>query len=365
MTRKRIIIALGALLVISIIGLLIYFGRKPSGIKQILPPLQPKSAAKPAVPSAKPKAISDKEVLKFWIAGEAEKVFYLSSDGQIAEAKEGADTYLTGNGLPNPVLALPSPDSEKVLVGFRLNDSYYPQFSLFNLTSASWRPFEIAIEAVAWSPSSDEIAILERSGENKNLVLTDLEGQIKRKILKNIGLEDMVMEWPEPEAILFYSKPSGFNEGELWTFNLERQTFEKLIASSEKTAGLTWKWSAAAGLGFMSTGNGELGLTDSKTRAIMTLSANTLADKCAADEDNLYCFVPQSIPTGIVLPDDYLQGKVYFRDNLFKINLETREGRIILASNEGFAADGRDPQVMNGRLYFINRYDDRVYLLDL
>ncbi len=78
----------------------------------------------------------------------------------------------------------------------------------------------------------------------------------------------------------------------------------------------------------------------------------------------MYCAVPEDMPSGAVLPDDYLKRAIYFKDSFYQIDTEQNSITEILAATDPFF-DAVNLALTDGKLFFINRYDNNLYSLEL
>ena len=92
----------------------------------------------------------------------------------------------------------------------------------------------------------------------------------------------------------------------------------------------------------------------------------TLVNKCTIKNNNIYCAVPQEIPTNITLPDDYLK-RGYFSSDSFYVATIDKEAGIIKTKliYRGEGVDAINLKVRDGYLYFLNRVDGGVYKLKI
>ena len=66
----------------------------------------------------------------------------------------------------------------------------------------------------------------------------------------------------------------------------------------------------------------------------------------------------------LILPDDYLKRKVYFDDYIYEIDRQSNDLQLIYADAQK-AIDAYDLTAAGNEIFFINRYDDRIYSLEL
>ena len=132
--------------------------------------------------------------------------------------------------------------------------------------------------------------------------------------------------------------------------------------------GLMIKWAddGSVGLKFQRRDNeNSLVLMDKNGRVLnIPLFDTTLPVKCAVDSEKIYCGVPREILPGTILPDDYLKRKIYLNDDIlaWDIALNTVE-RLFDGNNIIIDVDNLSKE--SGKIFFINRYDRKLYSIDI
>ena len=133
--------------------------------------------------------------------------------------------------------------------------------------------------------------------------------------------------------------------------------------------GLATGWSEDGKILFTFSPPDEFAILDNNLRGFAPVFFATLPQKCAVSSelDAVYCFVPGSPAKNVVLPDDYLMKRYYSADSLFEVDLKDGAIKKIFASGSGGlpVLDGVSPSYAGGYLYFINRYDEGVYRVEI
>lgn len=115
----------------------------------------------------------------------------------------------------------------------------------------------------------------------------------------------------------------------------------------------------------------QLQLVNAATSEALDLPVATIADKCvwAADDTTIYCGVPVNPPFGATYPDDWYQGAVHFADRIWKIEVAGRYAQLVLDfSNEtktelDAEALAIDPAA--SALVFVNKNDSSLWSYSL
>jgi hypothetical protein len=384
---KKTIIIIGVILGIVAMALGVYFARKKT--KSILTPpsvspltaeygLQPTTAGQLAI--AKLKILSDQPIFDYFVRrslGEgglgnstsASEIFYLNQDGLLFKVKEdGKNEAIISEPIENLQTIKSSSDGKRALIKF--GDLVSPKFTIFNSQAKIFELLPENITAAAFSPDVKKIAYLETPDGNSvisNLVIKDLVDS-KPKISKILSFnqKDFDLEWILPEKIVLVPKPSAFYQASAWIVDTKKKTLTSL---GTEVNGLMIKWSANGkmGLQFSSQSKGResrLNLINEQGLVQAGLDFVTLPGKCLISDPKIYCAVPTSIPAKTVLPDDYLKRTLYFRDAIYQIDINQNSLSEIFTEAEP-AIDAVRLNLFNNKLLFINRYDNKLYQLEL
>jgi hypothetical protein len=83
-------------------------------------------------------------------------------------------------------------------------------------------------------------------------------------------------------------------------------------------------------------------------------------------QEYLYCAVPrdtQRLNTS-ALPDDYLKGALFTSDDFWRIDLATGDtSAVFIDPNQNL--DATDLKIFNKTLFFVNRFDKKLYAISL
>lgn len=373
---KKTIIIIGIILGIAAMAAGVYFAWKKS--QEILTPptadqqpttnnLQPTTDnSQQSAAESKLKIISDQPILDYWtmITATSTKTFYTTQSGQIFKIQDGEDELVSSQTINNLQQIKSSNNGERVLI--KSGDADSPQFNIFNATNKIWELLPSGITAADFSPDNKQIAYLKINNDKSDLTTKILTGTKTSKII-SFSQNDFDLKWVANEKILLLPKPSFQIDAEILEINIKNKTIKKITSGR----GLMTNWSA----------NGDLGLkfsvdqqrisylklinNDGTDRASFDFS--TLPDKCAFDSPTkIYCAVPQ-IDNSIqkpVFPDDYLKRAVYFDDFIYKMDIGQNTFETIYADPETIL-DAFHLSISDNNLFFVNRYDNNLYRLEL
>ena len=373
---KKIIIIISVILGIVAMGLGVYFAWQKT--KTILTPpsapSQPTSvgiteptAAERQLAAQKLKILSDQPIFDYWIySTSSEQVFYVNQEGKIFKIKEdGNDEAITSEPIENLQTIKSSSDGKRVFI--KSGDLVSPKFTIFNSETKIFELLPENITAAAFSPDAKKIAYLETKAIQSDLIIKDLVNlKQKPSWIISISQKDFDLDWISAEKIVLVPKSSAFYQASAWVIDTKKKTVSPLGA---EVNGLMIKWSSNGkiGLQFSSQSEGRegrLNLINEQGLVQAGLDFITLPDKCLISDPKIYCAIPTSIPAKTVLPDDYLKRAVYFRDALYQIDISQNSLSGIFTETEP-AIDAARLNLLDNKLLFINRYDSRLYSLEI
>lgn len=206
------------------------------------------------------------------------------------------------------------------------------------------------------SPDKSQEAFVQEENGEIFLKIVDIKTK-KIKLSEKVNLEDVEVVWIKPSEVFLVSKPSALIPTSAWSFNLKNKGL-KYIFKNEPGLMLNWSGNGDYVLKF----NERLSLVNNKSGQKINLPFLTMPSKCVFDEEVIYCAIPKTIPSNVVLPDDYLKHKFYSDDRILKITLNPTKTEILFNS-PNIKIDALNLRLINQGLYFINRYDDKIYKL--
>lgn len=307
------------------------------------------------IAGAKLQALTQDPIFDYWINSKTGNIYYLSPVGQVIRISGGQEEVVNSQTLSRLNQLTASPDGTLAIAKF--NYPNFQTFSIFNTVTNSWQPLPAGTIAAAWSPTQ-EIAYLDA----KSLKTLNLANQKTVEILKLTQKEAELYWRPDSKILLTNSLSSSELESQIWSINLANKT----IAPFLNETGLAIKWSLDGKFGLrLKTVNRTplLGLIDENGQALAELTFVTLPSKCLIKEKKIYCAVPKNLPERISLPENYYKKAVYFEDSFYLIDLNT--GGVSTIFNPELPIDAEHLELDNGRLYFKNRLDDKLYSLTL
>lgn len=301
-------------------------------------------------------------VFDFWINSLTGTLYYLSPNGQVFRKTANGEELINSQALNQLNKVLPSPDGTSAIAEFNYPER--PTFSVFNTVTGSWRPLPENTVAAAWATSSQQLAYLENKNGAGSLKILNTASQKTQEIIK-INLRDARLYWNKPSQILILvSAPTVNYPSSLWSVDLKSKKLANLVKEEN---GLNFTWSSNSNFGlkfsvFRRVPN--LSLVNETGTVLSDFTFLTLPEKCVFEGPQIYCAVPRFLKDGLILPDDYYKGSVYFQDDLYVFAAPSGRTDLIFSGQTNLI-DARSLTLNNNKLYFINRYDNLVYGLSL
>lgn len=362
-TMKKLVVAI---VVVGLLALAAYagwrfFGRNggapaptPTGEPTGTPPIQ-----LPTPVASQIKTLTTNRVFSYWINRNTETTYYLTEEGEIYKlAQGGTEQKLSGQPIQGLRAVSPSPDGAMAIVSFGRGEQVF--FSVFNSTRLSWQPLPSGSLAAAWDPTGTKIAYLERAGLGAALKILSLADAKIQEVTK-INVKDVELAWVAPKEIYLADRPSANYPGSILGVNLEQKTVRVVIRDEPGLMAL-WSQSIPRGIKFSLRGRRPVTeVIDGNGQPVGTWPfAPTLPVKCLIEYPLFYCGAPRSMGPRDVWPDDYLQRRAYSKDDVALWNASTSQAAIVIQAEQG-PFDVTELSLLGNKLFFVNRYDGKLY----
>ncbi|AKM78608.1 MAG: hypothetical protein UY31_C0042G0005 [Candidatus Wolfebacteria bacterium GW2011_GWE1_48_7] len=367
--NKKWLITIGIILGVVALGVGAYFAwQNRKQIIEVIPeiigggitPIEPKVE--------KLLMMSSRQVKTYWVqeVATSSKIIYIAENGSVVEIESNGTEITSESGLQGVDIEVSS--SGRWIFSKLGQDGdgvIYDGISIDRI-----RDF-IGVDNVAWG-GDGKIAMIIAGNDSGTIVPQIMVQDIKneqaapQKII-SLNVKGFDLQWPQKESLYLTQPPSAEYVSDLWKIDLGTKKLSKFLSGR----GLMVQWSPLGdrALKFTTTeGRGhKLAVIDDKGVESMSLRFITLPDKCVmATSTQMYCAIPrdQEALTHMVLPDEYLKRSVYFQDGIYQIDLTTNGIRAIFEDEEP-KIDATDLTVLDDKILFINRYDRKLYSLQL
>jgi hypothetical protein len=327
--------------------------------------------------------VSNEPVLNYFVDA-SNTVITVEPDGKIEQITNTQSIYLNSTEIPNVTFADFSYDGKRVLVGF--GNPTALQWSIFDVAKKAWSPLSVNPTAAAWSPSNYQIAYLAQTSDVSSLETIDTsDPHASPKFLTSFPATDFQVLWRSPSTIFLLDKSSALFSGSIFGVDAKTGTLSRIVANR---VGLESQWSNNGTLGLILAGTdlargGHLGIIDNAGNLLHQMSFLTLPSKCAfatsagtapatttltgaSSTFALFCGVPRDATklNNNSLPDAYEERMFMTLDDLYRVNLpDGSVGAILVGASQNL--DVSNVKFFNNILFFVNRYDQKLYALSL
>lgn len=253
--------------------------------------------------------ITDNAIASYWLSASTSDIFIVNYNGKINKISGKNKTVVSDNGLKNISQLIPSPDKLRALINL----------TIFDTTNNTWTTLPAETTSAVWNPnpSADQIVYLKNDG----LYFLNLKNN-KSSLFLKLNNQDLQVSWPTTNEIRLSDKPSASGPNNIWSVNVKNKTITKLNDEARP-------------------------------------NVLTLLGKCITADAKTYCAVPQNLPPETVLPDDYLKRKIYTNDDFYAGD------KLLVKGSEDNPVDAVNLLVRDDKLFFINRYDQKLYSLEI
>ncbi|PIR86860.1 MAG: hypothetical protein COU11_03330 [Candidatus Harrisonbacteria bacterium CG10_big_fil_rev_8_21_14_0_10_49_15] len=365
MKRKLIIIGIVLVLTLVVVGYFFALPYMDDTATEVNDPTIEEGTREELVVAPVPLAVTMASVFDYWVRADDSSIYYVTPGGTILQKTVGQEAEIVSTlALEGLRSVTPSNDGSLAIIEFGPDNQ--PQFRIFNATSRSWRSLPETVRAATWSPDATRIAYLEHDelpAGQITLYLLDIASGVSQRV-SSIHLLDAELAWPTADALYISTPASGQAESYLWRYLIGDGTWQ-LVIGPQRSLAVNWIPDTDRVILFEPRENSvSVGFLPELVGGERFFK--TLPSKCTAAENILYCAVPQdSLPVNFF--DEYHMRGLYTADSLLAVDFTTEE-RVTLWLDDFAAPIGIDAyrlEIAGDHLYFMNRYDGRLYSLEL
>jgi hypothetical protein len=352
--------------------------------------------------------LSSDPVLDYFVDAH-NNIIAIEPTGQIISISNGQTTTINSSTINDIISASFSYDGKKIVVSYGNPSS--PTTEIFDASTTAWTQVSQTMFSPQWSPANNYLLAYLASPSNGVLTLATVNAASPKQApvaLLTLNANDLALQWATANEFILSDKPTYQNAGSVWDFNSTAGTLTPLIYEVSGAEGI-WSHNAAIpyGLTFF---NNQPGQGQNNTLQLQAFSGNlpteelsiaTLPSKCAFNTEMmpaaastppstasstattstvakkvaaannaptstpylaLYCGVPRSTSgfSSAHLPDDYNTMALFTSDDIYKINTATGILQP-LWNDQTQNMDVSDVKFFNNALFFVNRYDQKLY----
>jgi Tol biopolymer transport system component len=267
-----------------------------------------------------------------------------------------------------------SPDKNFVIL--KIEKKGEQKFYLYSYITRKSIELKEGIDNVIWDNQGDKIIYkhFDQLNGERSINIADPNGKNWKKL---VSLNDSfkkieLTQIPQSLFLSFWSYPDANKKTSLNKVNIIDGDFQEI---EKDKFGADYLWSPDGRSFIVSSvdkkGSSlklELSRLDNSTQK--NLNMPTLVDKCVWSKDSryLYCALPAKIPEDSVFPNDYQERKTLTKDTFWRIDTKENENDRIVdleKLNKDYDATSLFLSPRENILFFINRYDDKLYKITL
>jgi hypothetical protein len=301
--------------------------------------------------------VVDTPVSDFWMDNSDQTLYTITSGGVVTATPHGGSKEVAYSGDGRPLLTAQASDRGDLVI-LTTGNQKSPTISVINLFTKKRIFLPIQAKNASWHPNGKDVLFL-RDGDSRNAAGMYSLNVAKESfsLISPMSLLDVKIFPKSSKSVLLISPSSKDSDSPALLFDLTTKKFSEFIP---RRGGLQVSWSLAGKYGLTSSYPNNMSLISDKGE--VAISSATLPQKCAMLETAAVCGVPDKIASQ--LPDSYLKKAHFTIDTIYAFQLDGKEKRIWSSSSYGPGLDILNPKKIGTSLYFINRYDNKLYSLD-
>ncbi len=267
-----------------------------------------------------------------------------------------------------------SPNLNQVITSFSSQEN--SSFSYYDHVNRVGNSLKNNIDNIVWQ-TNDKILYkyYDSSNGTRTLNISNPDGSNWKKLIDLDFSRLEIAPVPMTGLISFWNQGNGLEETLLQTISLLGE--EKKILFKGKF-GADYLWSPDGNHLLISnvlekaSSKLQIGLTNNSGGEYNDLGLPTITAKCAwsNNSENIYCALPGMIPDNAIMPNDYFANNFKTADTFWKINIASgKKDRLLdldkmkdLPTVDAYNLFLNEDESL---LFFINRYDEKLYRLEL
>lgn len=319
--------------------------------------------------------ITDEEVIAPVLTTGGGRIRYVNaSNGSIEEidlSGTNKDVLFENNftGIENVAWSM---DREKLLMQSATNKAYY----IFDIVQNTKEPFKVNVDYAVWTTSGNRVLYkyFDEKNKERSLNVANADGSDWKKIVPLEMRRASFVQIPRSASVLYWNTGTAHEKSDLRSAGIVGVSEPKSIGNEPFGAdylpspdGKTILMSALA------TEGGDqmkLSLMNQAGGELRALDIPTFISKAvwAKDSSTVLYALSNAAPEGALLPDDYRSGKFMTRDAFWKVDIASGQKERLTpldAITQKYDATNLFLSPIEDTLFFVNRYDNYLYRLDI
>ena len=343
---KKIFIFSSILLGIMLVFLGIYnFVFRANSSRSYKVPVSMENLSSTPAASSKPTekiyALSKERIVSPVLSSDGNGIMYYSLQGNFTrlDIKSAAERKISEDKIDGLRSIIWAPDGKNAIL--KANSGGKNSFILYGLENGTKTNLKSGIDYVAWTNLGDKIIYkyFDSASLKRSVNIANPDGSNWKKLADVSWRSVFLSTVPGTFFISFWNAPNAYEETSLETVSLTGEDIKKIFSGR---FGADYLWSPDGGKVLISSSDASggsktlLAVASKSGGEYQNLEVPTLVSKCvwAEDSQNVYCALPNSIPEGSVMPNDYQDGKFNTKDTFWKINvLNGKKERIVELSD--------------------------------
>lgn len=298
--------------------------------------------------------ITEESAAAFWIDATDATIYTINAAGVISATPFGGSSEVSYGGDGRSLIsAEPSTRGDSAII--TTGDKNAPIIAIVNAVTGSAAFLPATATSATWHPNGKDV-IFFRGADSKNPEGVYVFSAAKKSstLIAELSLRDVFLSPYDATSLLVMQRPSGNTESTAFKLNVKTGSLSFLEKGTSLMAS-----SYDSGSKFITyKKEGGLTLKSASLPSVQNMPL-TIPNKCASSRKKIYCGVPTNRLSHF--PMSYLEKAEYSIDKLVSIDNKGKVEDVWSSEGTTSGIDIYKPVFSGDSLYFINRYDSRVY----
>lgn len=320
-------------------------------------------------------AVSEESAIGPALTQENRIKYYSQSNGNTIEiSSDGQERKIISSANLSDLKGIFwSPSREKVISYF--NKDGNASFYLYDFSKKESKQLPVGTDSVSWINNGSQIVykFYDSKTKNRSISIADPDGSNWKKLsdinYKNVNLAQI----PKSSMIAFWNSPNSLESTSLKTIPISGGEAKEIFSGK---FGADYLWSPTGEKALVSSVDSKggskisLGSINKNGGEYIDFGIPTFVSKSVWTKDgkNIYYALPIFSKDSAMLPDEYANKKISSQDTFWKMDLITGEKERIVELDQikgNFDAENLFLSSDESALFFVNRFDGKLYRIDL